>query len=250
MANIVRCEMPDGTYRFKPFTVSDYRDFLLVRNDMNNKSPQEQTKLIDDLLLDYFEDYPKSWRPYLFMKVYTSSIGKTKLPVTFQCMKCEKNKQFLFNLHQEPLKNPVIEVAGLTIEFKFPDEILDDKSKLILDNIMTVQDENGKYNWEDVSEEDKIAVIDAIDMEALESLISQMSPINFKVNYGCCTKNTLHYNNLVDIFKLLLNPDEVFTFYQVNHMLVKNSYNLESIMGMIPIERSIALSLVEKDLKK
>ena len=42
MANIVRCELPDGVQRFKPFTVEDYRDLLLVRNDMNTKSEEDQ----------------------------------------------------------------------------------------------------------------------------------------------------------------------------------------------------------------
>ena len=46
MANIVRCELPDGVHRFSPFTVSDYRDFLLVRNDMNTKSPEDQENLL------------------------------------------------------------------------------------------------------------------------------------------------------------------------------------------------------------
>lgn len=53
MANIVRCEMPDGVHRFKPFTVADYRDLLLVRNDMNNKPVEEQKQLLDELLEDY-----------------------------------------------------------------------------------------------------------------------------------------------------------------------------------------------------
>lgn len=250
MANIVRCEMPDGVYRFKPFTVSDYRDFLLVRNDMNNKSPEEQNKMLEELMDDYFHEYPKSWRPYLFVKLYTSSIGKTKIPVAFECAKCKKNKQFLFNLTQPPLTHPIIDVAGLRIEFSFPDEIIEDKTKLILDNILTVTDENGTYKWDQISDSDKLSVIDAIDFESLESVISQMNPINFKINFGCCVKHSVVYNDMVSIFKLLLNPDEVFTFYQVNHMLVKYNYDLQSILSMIPIERSIALSLVEKDLKK
>ena len=40
MANIIRCKLPDGVHRFKPFTVEDYRDFLLVRNDIEHRSPQ------------------------------------------------------------------------------------------------------------------------------------------------------------------------------------------------------------------
>lgn len=249
MANIIRCKMPDGVYRFKPFTVADYRDFLLVRNDMNNKSEEEQRQLLDEMLEDYFGDYPKSWRPYMFVQVYTGSIGKTKIPVAFECSKCGKTKQTLFNLHQEDLKSPVIEVAGLKIKFNFPNDITDDKTEMIINNIKSVEDSEREYQWGKLSEEDQIAVIEAIDLESFESLIKQMRPLNFTLKYGCCVRREVLYDNILDVFKILLNPDEVFSFYQVNHLLVKNHYNLESIMQMIPIERSIALSLVEKDLK-
>lgn len=249
MANIIRCKMPDGVHRFKPFTVADYRDFLLVRNDMVNKSEEEQITLLDEMLEDYFGDYPKSWRPYMFVQVFTGSIGKTKIPVMFECSKCKKNKQFLFNLSMDELKSPEIEVAGLKIRFDFPTEEIEDKTEMILSTIRTVEDENTNYNWTNLSEEEQTAVIDAIDIETLASLVKQMKPINFEFKYGCCVKHDAVYDRLIDIFKILLNPDEVFAFYQVNHLLVKNKYNLESIMQMIPIERSIALSLVEKDLK-
>lgn len=33
-------------------------------------------------------------------------------------------------------------------------------------------------------------------------------------------------------------------------MLTKNNYDMNSIMNMIPVERGIALSLIEKDSKK
>lgn len=249
MANIIRCKMPDGVYRFKPFTVADYRDFLLVRNDMTNKSEEEQIKLLDEMLEDYFADYPKSWRPYMFVQVFTGSIGKTKIPVAFECSKCGKTKQTLFNLHQEELLSPTIEVSGLKIKFKFPDEIIEDKTKMVIDNIDTVEDENAVYKWANLSEEEQVAVIDSITLESFELLMKQMSPLNFTLKFGCCVKREQTYTRLLEVFKLLLNPDEVFSFYQVNHLLVKNHYNLESIMQMIPIERSIALSLVEKDLK-
>lgn len=249
MANIIRCKMPDGVYRFKPFTVADYRDFLLVRNDMNNKSEEEQIMLLDEMLEDYFADYPKSWRPYMFVQVFTGSIGKTKIPVAFECSKCGKSKQTLFNLHQEELKTPEISVSGLTISFDFPSEITEDKTQMVLDNIKTIQDEDGTYLWKDLDEENQLAVIDAITLESFESLMKQMQPLDFTLKYGCCVRREQHYVRLLDVFKLLINPDEVFSFYQVNHLLVKNHYNLESIMQMIPIERSIALSLVEKDLK-
>ena len=250
MANIVRCEMPDGVHRFKPFTVADYRDLLLVRNDMNNKPVEEQKQLLDELLEDYFGEYPKAWRPYIFLKVFTSSLGKTKVPVAFECQKCKKTKQTLFNMSQGPLTNPTMETAGIKIQFKFPEVEYKDKSELVLNTIQTVEDSEQKYNWEDLPEETKMQVIDAIDIESLEELLKKMHSVYIPFTYGCCEKHKTEYTDLIDVFKLILNPDEVFVFYQINHLLVKNQYTLDSIMHMIPIERGIALSLVEKDLKK
>ncbi|BBC78256.1 Baseplate hub assembly catalyst [Escherichia phage EcS1] len=250
MANIVRCNLPDGTHRFKPFTVADYRDFLLVRNDMNTKSKEEQIELLDDLLDDYFDEYPKSWRPYIFISVFTSSIGKTKIPVAYECSKCGNTKRFMINLAQPPLTAPTIECSGVKIKFKYPNEFTDDLVQLVADNIDSVEDSEAVYKWDELDNETKVQVIDSIDYKSFEALIKKMKPLYIEVNYGCCTKHQYVYDSLVDVFKLLLNPDEVFSFYQVNHLLVKSHYDLNSVMSMIPIERSIALSLVEKDLKK
>ena len=251
MANIVRCELPDGVQRFKPFTVEDYRDLLLVRNDMNTKSEEDQKQLIAELMDDYFHDHPVEYRPYIFLKVFLSSIGKTKIPVRMKCPKCGKYKQYLFNLNQPPLTNPKVEGAGLTLKFKKPIEIIDDTGKMILDNIISVKDSSGEYQWNELSDSNKLTVIDAIDVETLEKILSQMKPFNFELKTSCCdTTTVLKYDNIVDIFKLLLHPDEIFTFYQINHRLVsQGKYDLNSIMKMLPIERGITLSLIEKDLK-
>lgn len=251
MANIVRCELPDGVQRFKPFTVEDYRDFLLVRNDMNTKPAEEQKQLITELMNDYFGDYPAEYHPYIFLKVFLSSIGKTKIPVRMKCPICGKYKQYLFSLQQPPLNNPEVSVAGLTLKFKKPLEIIEDTGKMILDHIVSVSDSEGEYAWDDLNDSNKLTVIDAIDVETLEQIIAQMKPFNFELKTSCCDKTTvLKYDNIVDIFKLLLHPDEIFTFYQINHRLVsQGKYDLNSIMRMLPIERGITLSLIEKDLK-
>jgi hypothetical protein len=249
MANIIRCQLPDGVHRFKPFTVADYRDLILVRNDINTKSPEEQKLILDEMLEDYFGDYPKSWRPYIFIEVYTSSLGKSKIPIRFKCHKCESEKQTLFNLKQKKLENPVIKTAGLELTFRFPDKEYTDQSEMILDTIWTVKDSEKTYNWIDLSEDEKLAVIDAIDLTALEDIVKKMSPIHFELRYGCCERNTITYTDILSVFNLIVNPDEIFVFYQINHLLVKNHYDLDAIMNMIPIERGFALSLVEKDLK-
>jgi hypothetical protein len=67
---------------------------------------------------------------------------------------------------------------------------------------------------------------------------------------SCCERTTLVYDNLESIFNLLINPDEVFPFYEINHILTKNNYSLDAVMNMLPAERSIVLKLIEKDNKK
>lgn len=250
MANIVRCVLPDGVHRFKPFTVADYRDFLLVRNDMNSKTPEEQEQSLNEMIEDYFPDIRASWRPYVFLRVFTSSIGKTKIPVAYECPKCQAHKKTLFNIKQDDLTNPSIELAGIKINFNFPENDSGDLVELIQDNIHSVSDSDGTYNWEDLSSEEKLSVVDAIDADSFEKIVKQMKPIYFELRMGCCDKRTITYSSILDLFKLLIHPDEVFTFYQINHVLVKNSYTLDSVMNMLPVERNIALSLIEKDIKK
>ncbi|ANA49533.1 baseplate hub assembly protein [Salmonella phage vB_SnwM_CGG4-1] len=250
MANIIRCVLPDGVHRFKPFTVADYRDFLLVRNDLLNKSSDEQTNILNELLNDYFHEFPETWRPHIFLKVFTGSIGKTKIPIAFSCPICGKKKQTLFDLSLDDLKSPEVEVAGIKIYFNFPNKFYADKAQQINDNIRSILYNGTEILWENLSDEDKLQVIDAIDIDTLEKIISQMTPMSLTLKMKCCKTTTIKYEDFLNIFCLLLNPDEVFSFYQINHMLVKNQYDMNSIMNMIPVERSIALSLVEKDNKQ
>ena len=250
MANIIRCVLPDGVHRFKPFTVADYRDFLLVRNDLVQKTPEEQNIILNELLEEYFEEFPMTWRPYIFLKVFTGSIGKTKIPIAFTCPVCEKNKQTLFSLNTKDLTEPTVEVAGITIYFNYPDKFYDDKATQVAECVKSIKYQGKIIPWNELSEENQIRVIDAIDLNALESIIKQMTPIHLELRMKCCETKKIIYDDFLSIFNLLLNPDEVFSFYQINHMLVKNHYSLESIMQMIPVERSIALSLIEKDNTK
>ena len=250
MANIIRCVLPDGVHRFKPFKVSDYRDFLLVRNDMLTKSEEIQIDLIDELAGDYFGEYPKSWQSYIFLSVFTGSIGKTKIPIVYDCPICGKTHKKLFNISQDDLVNPRIKIdENAELIFKIPENIYHDSAKMIYDNIEIVIFNDIEYKWDELDEDTQSNIIDMIDIEKFEEIVKKLKPIHFELVLKCCDTRTIVYDDLMSIFKLLINPDEVFSFYEINHILTKNSYDLNAVMNMLPAERSIALSLIERDRK-
>ncbi|EQA7786670.1 hypothetical protein ACX818_001255 [Acinetobacter baumannii] len=251
MANIIRCKLPDGIHRFKPFKVSDYRDFLLIRNDMMSKSESEQIEMITELAEEYFPDFPKSWQQYIFLFVFTGSIGKTKIPIIFECPVCGKKHKRLFNISQDDLISPTISLnENVSLTFNFPDSIYSDPAKLVIENIKTVNYSGVDYRWEDLSSSTQEKIFELIDFETFDEIVKKLKPIHFEMVMKCCETNTIIYDDLTSIFKLLINPDEVFPFYEINHILSKNNYHWDAIMNMLPAERSIALSLIEKDSKK
>lgn len=252
MANIIRCKLPDGIHRFKPFTVADYRDFLLVRNDMLSKEIKEQKELVNELAADYFSEYPETWQQYIFLNVFTGSIGKTKIPIVYDCPKCGKTHKRIFNLEQEPLSDPILEINEITsVHFKFPEVNSENLQELVLQNIKGVTHDEKFYEWSSLDEQTKENIIDSIDFESFEKLIKNLKPIHFQLKLKCCgNESKIVYDDLHSVFNLLINPDEVFSFYEINHILIKNKYDQQAVMNMIPIERSMALSLIERDNKK
>ncbi|AZU98586.1 T4 bacteriophage base plate protein [Acinetobacter baumannii] len=251
MANIIRCRLPDGIHRFKPFNVADYRDFLLVRNDMMTKDASEQLEIVNELAEDYFGEYPKSWQQYLFLNVFTGSVGKTKVPIIFECPTCGKTQKRLFNLSQDELVAPLVKLDDTTeLEFKFPDKVYSDNAKLVLENIDNVKYNGEEYKWEDLDTDTQDTIIEMLDFEKFEHIVKKLKPLHFEMNISCCEKHVIVFDDLASIFRLLINPDEVFPFYEINNILIKNNYDWNSIMNMLPAERSIALSMIEKDSKQ
>lgn len=253
MANLVRCDMPDKTYRFQPFKISDYRDFLLIRNDMNHHDQNKQEEILNDILDDYFPGYPKTWQQYFFLKVYTSSIGKSVIPIVFQCPHCGKKIDHFFDISQKPLTNPVLTLSETTsLELEFPETNEQNLSKQVLNNIKYVEHDGQRYDWDKLNDETKEDLFDLISVENLNDLLKSMKPIYLELKTKKCCDSSTHivYDDLLSIFKLLVNPEEVFTFYEINHILAKNNYDITSIMNMYPIERTVALSIIEKEKAK
>ena len=251
MANIIRCVLPDGIKRVKPFTVADYRDFILTRLEIEDAEPETQKNIMDELTLDYFPDLPESQRHYVFLKTLLGSIGKSKIPVITTCPICGKEKTVAFSLKQPDLIHPELKVHDLTIRFNYPEKDSSELATLLLNSIKEVQQGDYVYAWDELSQETKNDVISIIDMEKFESIIKRLKPIYFTLRSRCCDQvHEIVFSNLLSVFKLLISPDEIFTFYQINHLLTKHNYDLNSIMNMMPAERGYALSMVDKELSK
>ncbi|QLA10593.1 baseplate protein [Shewanella phage Thanatos-2] len=249
MSGIVRCELPDKVFRVNPFSVTDYRDLLLIRNDMEGKSRKEQEVILSEMLEDYFPTEKESHRAYIFMKRFTASIGKTFVPVKFVCPTCNATKLTRLDLTQKPIKDYEINGYGVKIVIGFPDKFTE-LSEMISDNIKSIEFNSQVYLWKDLSEEEKLNVIDLIPVESLSEIEKNFKPVKAKFMASCCKSTEVVYDNFLDLFLIILNPEEIFSFYQVNHLMIKKNYSLQDLMSMIPIERSIYLSLIEKDLKK
>ena len=251
MANIIRCKLPDGIHRLKPFTVEDYRDLILVRADLDNHQEAEQTQILEELLEEYFPDLPKVWREYAFLLTFTSSIGNSVIQFVIECPKCGKRHPAVLNLRLAPLQNPSVKVSNVTANFDFPEISYDSDVDLILNNIKSLSDEEGiEYPWKDLDSESRNDFVDAIDKEKLETILRKLKPFSFSRNFSCCDiKHVLKYDSLLKIFKFLLGKDDAYAFYQINNLMVKHDYNYSAILNMLPLERSFALSIIEKDIK-
>lgn len=246
--NIIRVKLPEGVQRFKPFTVKDYRDFLLVSTEMK-MNPDEAQQILDELLEEIYPDVDPAYREYVFLNVLTSSTGKTKIPLCFECPTCKKEKRFMLNLQVEALKPIVLKTAGLEIKFKYI-KPSSDYAKTFLDAIESVSDGYNTYGWNELPEDVKDQVIDSISFDEFENIVKQMYTIKIEQTIRCCDSHELKYIGLLPIYKLLLNPDEIFLFYRINHLLNKADYSIGDIMNMLPAERGFALALVEKDVKE
>lgn len=258
MANIIRCVLPDCVRRFKPFTLADYEDFLLLRNHMESLPEIEDHEVIvNELLEDCFPEYPPHWRPYLFVKVFSGSIGKTKLELVYKCPVCEFEHKKILNIAQDDFKEPELTIGNVTLKFKIPEVVEEDVSKAFLNNIKECVIDDISYKWDELDSSITDQIMTAIDFSMIESIVDKLYPINFKVKFHCkqtekckdVTKQTVAYRDITALFKLLLTPDEIFNFYDINHTLVKANYDYASLMSMMPAKRNMILSYVERDKK-
>lgn len=245
--NIIRVKLPDGVKRFKPLTVSDYRDLLLIRNEMKS-NPEERQEILDQMLEELYPEYAKFEREYIFLCVLIASIGKSKIPLSFECPSCHKDVKFLLDIHQQPLTKPELKINNITFKFRLPTEHAE-PDVLFRETIDEVSDGESTYKWKDIPEYHS-TLIDMISFNDFEQLTKQFSPIKVDRTVTCCKQHVIKYNRLLELFELLVDPNEIFTFYRINRVLAKHQYQLADVMNMFPVERSIALTLIEKEMKE
>lgn len=244
--NIIRVKLPSGTVRFKPFTVEEYRNLLLIRNEMKS-TPQEKQEILDGLLEELYPEYSVFEREYIFLNVFLGSIGKTAINTQFTCPCCENKTRMVLRLAQPPLRNPELQVNNITFKFKLP-ERPDEPDVLFNKTIDRIYDGENEYPWSDLADYHE-QLVDMISFDDFAKLSSQFCSVYVNQTVTCCKKHVIKFTRLLDLFEILLNPDEIFNFYRINRALVRNEYSLTDIMQMLPIERSIALTLVEKEIK-
>lgn len=155
----------------------------------------------------------------------------------------------MLNLAIPALQPIVLETAGLKIKFKYV-KPSNDYAKTFLEAIESVSDGDNAYAWDELPEDVRDQVIDTISFAEFENVVKKMHTILIEQKIKCCDTHELRYTDLLGLYKLILNPDELFTFYRISHLLVKNNYSFGDLMNMILVERNIALSLVEKDVKE
>lgn len=241
----VRFNIFDDKYRFKPFTVKDYRDLLLVRAEL-----EDDDKALDDLLEYLFSDIDINYRPLAFMKRLIASIGKDKLKMRFKCSKCEKEKMFIFNIETKHVDYVEYTVPKTNIKLKVKPSLLNTEqdSFEFLDNIYEVSTDLS-IKWTDLSKSDKDQIYNALDLHDINS-IKEKSLIKYSYNTKCCESKSVNIYNFLDMYKILFTIDEIFDFYKTNRILNTKGYSNNDLMNMLYVERSIALSLILSEGRK
>lgn len=246
--NIIRIVTPEKTYRIRQFSNDDYLQLLFVRSEIE-KNPEEAEQILDELLEESFPDMPKIYRPYAFIIWFTASIGKTVLPIRFKCPKCGKEKKTFLNLELKKLNRPVLETSGIKIYFDFTNNMTTNIKQLFDSCIYKIEDANSEYLWEDLDQENKNLVMSVISLDDFETIIKDIYPIYIPIKFSCCESHEMTYRNILDLFKIILSEEEIITFYKINHIMVKQGYSLSDIEKMTPMNRTITLALIEKDIK-
>lgn len=242
---IIRFNVFDKKYRFRPFTVKEYRDLLLVRTELD-----EDETALNDLLEYLFPDIEQDYRSSVFMKRYIATVGKDKLKMKYRCSTCDKNNMFIFNIKTDNIELKQYDVKKTNISLLIRPSILKEiKPKDFLENIEEVIIDQIHYKWIDLSDQEKEQVYQALDMVDIND-IKEQTLLYYQYKNKCCNDREVKIYNFIDLYKILFTVDEIFEFYKTNRILTNKGYTNADLMDMLYVERTIALSLVYNEEKK
>lgn len=256
--NIIRIRYMDDVKRIQPFSVEELRDIILIRADLKNHDIKEQKRILNETLEELFPDVEEKYRGYFFIEKYIGSIGGSKLKIVVTCPTCKHETNMIIDLKQDAIENIRLEKENIVLFFAYPNEIYYDENgtpsydKIFLDNIKGIEYENKKYDWDELDDETKSNVIDIIEFSDFEYIINKMKIVRIYRRFTCKCKRIIEIemDDILDIFKMSIDERSITIFYDINSILVKNGFSIRDIMGMIPIERTIYLNQIEKEVKE
>lgn len=234
---IVRFNVFDKKYRFEPFKVKDYRDLLLLRAELND---DENT--MRDYLEFEFPDIDPEYRGLAFMRRYNASVGKDKIKMVSGCC----NKEFFFDTATNHVSYIEYKIKDTNVKLKLkPIKYVDDFIEVLNKSLVSIITDK-EYYWNDLSQIDKDNVLSIINLKDLEE-IRELVVIKYSYTLRCCNKVN-YITSFDELFKVLFDIDEIFNFYRLNRFLVKHGYSNNDLMEMLTVERSIALSIIYKEV--
>lgn len=256
--NIIRIKYMNRVERITPFTVEELRDIILIRADFKNHDKNEQKIILDETLEELFPNVEPKFRGYFFIEKYIGSIGGSKLQIVVGCPSCKHETNMMLDLKQDDLNGITLDKEDVSIMFSYPDQLYYDENniplydKIFLENISKVKYKGEMYDWDSLDDESKDGVINMIEFSDFETIINKMKIVRIYRKFKCKCKRIIEVemNDILDIFKVSIDERSINLFYDINSILVKSGFSIRDIMGMIPIERTIYLNQIEKEIKE
>lgn len=265
MLKPIRIKLPSEdfpVYRTRPLRVSEFRDLLLIRYQMGVEPTEESIMIADEVLADLFPDAPIKYRPYIFLVVYCDSRGLDIVQIKHKCPACSAESTVGVSIKPGPLERPSMELLnGVTLNYNYTDPF--DMNSLdfigiVEKTIHSVSVGDEEYEWTELDQETKDMIIDSIDYHKFMEYIKGLSVIPaFPIqNAACCDvakankTDHIQFEGFYELFRFLLNPDEINLYYRSNKAMINSGFTLKDIEDMAPMEKSITLTLIEEELRR
>lgn len=242
MIDVIRVELPTGIKRFKMFTVSEQLRFLLTSSDMEKKTEQEQQTILDEVLDILYPGYSRTEQEYIFVKVYIASFGKDVIRIKVKS-KSKEQETFMI-ITNFILRNEYKIDDDLTLGFTFP-KTRETNDDMFIECISYIKFKDKKYPWNELSEETKNRVVDSVDFTALKEIYTML-----RKSCSVEIKKNEFADTLLPLFRILFSKTEIEDFFRTNFYLNKNGLNIDTMMNISPMERTVYVALLADDLKR